>query len=37
MDGEGQYHRKKPRAGKKKCAQIELLKQFTNSPTKTSA
>jgi polyphosphate kinase len=37
MDSEGLYHHKKPRAGKKKCAQIELLKQFTNSPTKTSA
>ena len=37
MDSEGLYHHKKPRAGKEKCAQIELLKQFTNSPIKAGA
>jgi polyphosphate kinase len=32
MDGEGHYRQKTPRRALRKCAQIELLKQFTNPP-----
>lgn len=35
MDSEGRYRRRKPRQVSLKCAQIELLKQFTNAPVKT--
>ena len=37
MDSEGHYRHKNPRRAARKCAQIELLKQFTNSPVKASA
>lgn len=34
MDSAGHYRHKNPRHAVKKCAQCELLKQFTHSPTK---
>jgi polyphosphate kinase len=34
MDSVGHYRRKNPRRAVRKCAQIELLKQFTHAPTK---
>jgi polyphosphate kinase len=34
MDSAGHYRHKNPRHAVKKCAQYELLKQFTHSPTK---
>lgn len=34
MDDTGHYRRKKPRQGRKKCAQEELLKQFSGLPSK---
>jgi polyphosphate kinase len=37
MDIEGHYRRKNPRRAARKCAQIELLKQFTNSPVNAGA
>ncbi|KXS33317.1 MAG: Polyphosphate kinase [Candidatus Gallionella acididurans] len=36
MDSEGQYRRKKLRRVPLKCAQIELLKQFSNVPAKAA-
>ena len=35
MDSEGHYRRRRPRQVSLKCAQIELLRQFTNAPVKT--
>jgi polyphosphate kinase len=37
MDVEGHYRHKSPRRAAPKCAQVELLKQFTNSPGKAGA
>lgn len=37
MDGNGLYHHKKPRPGKEKCAQSDLLKQFSDTPVNASA
>ncbi len=37
MDGDGLYHHKKPRPGKEKCAQCDLLKQFSGTPVNASA
>jgi len=34
MDSAGHYRHKNPRRAEKKCAQIELLKQFTHAPAK---
>ena len=34
MDGEGHYRQKSPRRGEKKCAQCDLLEQFTRTPAK---
>lgn len=34
MDSEGHYRRRKPRHGSLKCAQVELLGQFSNVPGK---
>jgi len=34
MDSAGHYRHKHPRRAARKCAQIELLKQFTHIPTK---
>ncbi len=36
MDSEGQYRRKKLRRTSLKCAQIELLRQFSNTPAKAT-
>jgi polyphosphate kinase len=37
MDSAGHYRRKNPRRAIRKCAQIELLKQFTHVPPKAVA
>jgi polyphosphate kinase len=34
MDSEGHYRQKSPRRAEKKCAQCELLEQFTRTPAK---
>jgi len=34
MDSDGHYRHKNPRRAERKCAQTELLKQFTNAPVK---
>ena len=34
MDGSGHYRHKHPRRAEKKCAQVELLRQFTHAPAK---
>jgi len=36
MDSDGHYRHKHPRRVARKCAQIELLKQFSNAPVKAS-
>lgn len=36
MDGEGHYRHKKPRRSARKCAQVELLKQFSNAQGKAN-
>jgi polyphosphate kinase len=36
MDSEGYYRHKNPRRAGRKCAQIELLKQFTSAPIKAN-
>lgn len=36
MDSAGHYRHKSPRRAEKKCAQIELLKQFTHMPAKVT-
>ncbi|MGA7749811.1 MAG: polyphosphate kinase 1 [Gallionella sp.] len=36
MDSEGHYRHKNPRRVARKCAQIELLRQFTNPPVKAN-
>jgi polyphosphate kinase len=36
MDSTGHYRRKHPRRAEKKCAQCDLLKQFTQTPAKKS-
>jgi hypothetical protein len=37
MDSEGLYHHKKPRHAQEKCAQCDLLKQFSDTPINASA
>ena len=37
MDSAGHYRHKNPRRAAKKCAQIELLKQFATTPAKASS
>ena len=36
MDNTGHYRRKHPRRAEKKCAQCDLLKQFTQAPAKAA-
>lgn len=36
MDSDGHYRHKHPRRAARKCAQIELLKQFNNAPVKAN-
>jgi hypothetical protein len=37
MDSDGHYRRKHARRAPRKCAQIELLKQFNNAPIKADS
>ena len=37
MDSEGLYHHRRPRLGKEKCAQSDLLKQFSGKPINANA
>jgi hypothetical protein len=37
MDSAGHYRRKHPRRAAKKCAQLELLEQFTHTAAKAKS